>query len=181
TVRIQRDIAIRIELESLQAFVPSARLPLADISMPEVKDFPIEVPDLASHGFIKGFGPGDISVLLALVHVVAFHQFIEAMVGGTDHRAIPSADDACVIEAVPVQNLAARRPCKTIRASAFPAFKKMPDACCRRQAGCDGESARRPRLLHLSSAIFCRYPTRRKIMRMFEHLDDREPIQHPGG
>ena len=73
TVRIQRDIAIRIELESLQTFMPSTRLPLADIAMPEVKDLPIEVPDLASHGFIKGFGPADISVLLALVHVVAFH------------------------------------------------------------------------------------------------------------
>ena len=30
TVRIESDVAIRIELESLQTFVPSARLPLAD-------------------------------------------------------------------------------------------------------------------------------------------------------
>ena len=73
TVRIYRNVDKRIELKSLKTFVPSARLSLADISVPEVKYIPVEASNLGSHGFIKGFGPGHISILLALVHVMAIH------------------------------------------------------------------------------------------------------------
>ena len=51
----------------------SACLPIAGMSVPKVKDIPVERSDLVSYAFMKGFGPADISVSLALIYVVAFH------------------------------------------------------------------------------------------------------------
>jgi hypothetical protein len=55
-------------MEFLKTFVTPTWMPIADISVPDVKNISIEVSDLGSYAFIKGFGPADISILLALVH-----------------------------------------------------------------------------------------------------------------
>ena len=108
TVRIYCDVCKRVELETLQTFVPRAGSPLAHIAMPEVKNIPAEVSNLGSHGLVKWLGPRDIPILLAHVPVVTFHNFIEAVVGGAVHRAIPATENAGIEKPVLVEKLADR-------------------------------------------------------------------------
>jgi hypothetical protein len=119
TIRIYCDVGKGIELELLKTFESSARAPVANISMPKMEYIDVEIHGLGLHCFIKRFGPSDISILLALVHVVIFHIFITATVCRRSHRPITATENASVKKPVLVQNLAARSPRKAARTVAF--------------------------------------------------------------
>src|SRR5438105_2151861 len=158
----------RIELESLQAFVSRARLPIVEIPMPEVEDMPFQEADFGPHGVMEGFSPGDISLSLAVIHVMAFHEFIETMCSRTNHRAIPAAKNTGVEKSVLVKKLAVRRPRKATCAGAVAVVEQMTNAGRRGLATAHGEGRRRPREFHVDRAVSCRCPMRRKVVHVRE-------------
>lgn len=83
SVHIDSDIVKRVEIKLPKTPMSAARIPINIRSMPKVKNFTIEVAHLGQDRTMEGFCPSEIAISLAVIHVMAVDQLIEALVRRT--------------------------------------------------------------------------------------------------